>query len=105
MTSLAAFYLYNKPSPLGGIIGLSGASALSQPPANMEVFRNTPIFLYHGDEDHYFSVANTSLTYQLMKDNCSENMTMEIQEGLGHNINAKELVALRQWLHDRMKSR
>ena len=79
MVSLAAFLKYSGPKHLGGVLGLSGMQALDTDKyvkysSDLDKYnairlqQETPMFLYHGEEDDLLPVENTSKTYEYLQD-------------------------------------
>ena len=100
MVTLATFMLYDQ--HLGGVIGLSGMQVLNKDVAsNVSLFKKTPVFLYHGYKDNYFSVPNCQLSYKYIKENCKD-FTLELDLNLQHCIGDEEMEKLGKWLRERM---
>ena len=74
IVTLAAFLkLPRNITSLGGVFGLSGLQAMRAGPRlteqRLRTLRNTPCFLYHGEDDGVCPLANTMMTYNYFKRN------------------------------------
>ena len=106
--ALACFLTCVQAYPLGGIIGLSGFQRLqidaeSIPQEQLEVMRQTPMFLYHGTADKMINIKHTKLSYEIFKKRIytgegKRNFCFFEQEGLGNTLHVDELQMLKAWL-------
>ena len=65
----------------------------------LEKMKETPLFLYLGDDDHYFNTQVSELTYDILKQayidkengKVNENFEYHLEEDHTHSISSKEL--------------
>ena len=116
MVSLAAFLMHKGPSPLGGIVGLSGMQALDlkliaathSSESLEQLRRSTPMFLYHGRSDETLPCQSAQKTYDWLKSEIydgakSDHFLSQTENGLGHSISPKELRDISQWVNSKMQ--
>ena len=114
MVSLASLIKYQGEQPLAGVIGLSGilctnydkdlkikepSLELTLNEKKLEQMKQTPLFLYLGEKDHFFNVHVAELTYDILKQGytdketgkLSQNFVYNREKGLGHSTSQKEM--------------
>ena len=62
--------------------------------------KETPKFIYLGDQDHFFPEILATLTWELVS--VGDKITKKIEKGLGHSVSMAELGALKAFLTDAM---
>lgn len=102
--------------PLGGCVCLSGivpchpkqGGLLAEgmkilPPLEEEQekrVKETPKFIYLGDQDHFFPEIIATLNWELVS--VGDKITKTIEKGLNHSVSMAELGALKAFLTDAM---
>ena len=93
--SAAAYHRYSGPSSLGGVICLSGIQAYKfdqneVKDDQLQLWSNTPIFIYHGSEDQNYPIAKTLQTYQYIQNVIYKEkkpaLTLVVEDNLGHTL-------------------
>ena len=97
--SLATFLMY--PKRLGGVLGLSGMLALdvAEETLDLECKKNTPIFLYHGEDDQMIDVNSAKLSYSML-DKYGVKYSLKTEKDLGHSISEKEIGLIGKFMED-----
>lgn len=108
VVSLAAYHSYEGPTPLGGVIALSGMQGLKMDPASIEkskkeLQKNTPLFVYHGANDTMILPRNSEMTYEyfskyIYTGEYEQNYQYTCQDGLEHSLDMQEIGCIRDWL-------
>lgn len=99
---------WKRDKPLGGVIGLSGMQPIEEPKdIKIDVIRQTPLFLYHGESDSTLLFKNAEASYQYMFKNIyngehSKNLQYKSEKGLGHSLSGPEHLQLQTWLNQRL---
>ena len=97
--SLATFLKY--PKKLGAVIGLSGMLALDikKEEIDLELKKQTPIFLYHGERDNMIDVESAKMSYGLL-DKYGLKYSLTTEKGLEHSISLDEIEKLSKFINN-----
>ena len=110
MVSLATLISWKGDKPLGGVVGLSGLQCLDEPAdINLDVIRQTPLFLYHGENDVTLKFENAEKSFEYLKETIycgehSKNYCYQSEKGLAHGVSPNELQMMKMFLTSKFKA-
>ena len=109
MVSLATLVNWKGDKPLGGVVGLSGLQGIEEPAdINLDVIRQTPLFLYHGTKDQVLKFENSEKSFEYIKDTIysgdhSKNFYYKTEK-MAHEVSPNEINMMTMWLTSKFKA-